>query len=549
MKFPLFVGFGVVSIVLAPFIFSEEKLLFGTFPDSWVFLWNLKRLAAVWSGEEALYYTNWIYTPTGTSLALHTQAEAVLLPLAPLQHVIGLSATYNLAVLLCFLGNFAGFFALFLLLSKRPWLSLLFSLLLTFHPFFLGHLAGGHINFLLFFPVLFALRSILSLLFPPKSSEHRSERKELLTVALAVGFTAYANLYFLYFLALLMVLLVVLAWCSHPSHESLSRSVRLMLAFGGGLLFATPKLWRVVESYRSGSFAPDHDPLSHRADLLYLFLPTEHHLTTQLLKLSPPSYIPGLSHVEIGVFCGVSLFCLVVTLFLCSKESERPLPRKVFLLGALVFGVLSLGTVLSIAGEEFGTIPLMSSLSALPFYPSVPIRFGFFPVLFLFCFVAQELRSYPLNRSLLISGLLFFVVLEHLPGKLPVSAPPYSDAVAQLRSEPHIRTVIDLARGRQHKLLRQIQHEKKITSAFVARAPKVLHSRYQENPFLQYLRRGEAYEPHELRVAIESLEIDAVICESGKPRCMQRVQETELFQELARDWQFVVFVRRPPINS
>lgn len=525
-------GLSLVLLYFIPWFSSEPSMLPSTYPDAWAFVWNIDRLADVWNGGESLYFTNRIFHPFGTSLALHTQVEGISLPAAILTGVVGVESAYTFSVIVCFVLNYLAFFMLFFSLSSSAIVSVWLALVLTFHPQFIGHLDGGHLNFLCFFPLVFWLRSYLLLL-----EEGEGEAFHYMVLAFTTAFTAFTNLYYLVFIAGLGVVLTLLS-IGGSSWKRTERVFFAVMASTCGLLLAAGKLWYVVQSYASEGFKSNHAPSEHSADILFSFIPSSNQAIGAFSPFSLSPYFYSLSPSELGVYCGISLFILVL-LFLSRKVP----PRMSFPLfgAALFFFFLSLGPVVRVGGHRLFDDPLYDLLLKTPIFPSVPIRFGFLSVLLLTCIVALGFQQ-KLTRLPVLFVLTF--AIECLPVSLPLGPMPQSEALLYLRGVNDVLAVHDFSVGRQHRLAHQLIHRKKITSAFVARAPLRPMEFYKENAFLRFIRRGKEVSKEELWKGVELLDIDAVICEGGKPSCSARVLETGLFKEIASDESFVVLGKK-----
>ena len=145
---------GVCSIVVyfSPVLWVDTATTPSTYPDSWAFIWNIWRFGEVIAGRDQFYSTHLIFHPTGTSLGLHTQAEGVLFPLTYIFQGHTPYQIYTLACFLCIILNFLCSYWLFSSFASSVLVILPLSLILTYHPFFIGHLDAGHINFSSVFP-------------------------------------------------------------------------------------------------------------------------------------------------------------------------------------------------------------------------------------------------------------------------------------------------------------------------------------------------------------------------------------------------------------
>ena len=532
MKEVLAYSLGIVAVLLffLPWFLGSSGHIPSTYPDAWAFLWSLDRLSYVWSGEETLYFTDRVFHPFGAGLALHTQAEGVLFPASLFTTSSNRELIYTLVVVLCFVLNFLSFALLFTYLSNRTPIGVWLGLALTLHPQFVGHLDGGHLNFLCFFPVAFWLRSFLIIVH-----EEAPIGKHLGILVFSAMFLGFTNLYYLFFLGLLAVLLSLFFIGSGTM-----RAIQGVILSGFmslfGLMIAAGKLALVFDAYHGGGFRANHAPAEHSADLLFFFIPSVNQLIGHISKYALNPFMFGLSNVELGVYMGVGLTLLVVYAF--TRRVTDPLVFTFFTVG-LFFMILSLGPEVRITGALLVEDPLYEVLQKMPLFPSVPIRFGFIAVLLFCCTVAVGLKV-ELNKLSLV--LLLLLGVEFLPRGLPLGKLPQSVALEELAKRDEVKALHDFSVGRQHKLAHQLIHGKKVTSAFLARTPLDPVLFYKENAFLGYVRRGREASKKELSDAISNLKIEAVLCEWGKPKCAERVLATGKFEKLREDDYLTVLV-------
>ncbi|MCB0329146.1 MAG: hypothetical protein KDD70_05770, partial [Bdellovibrionales bacterium] len=376
-------------------------------------------------------------------------------------------------------------------------------------------------------------------------------RYDWLILSLSVGFTGFVNLYYLYFIALFGLTIgsaALLRFRSKVTRNVIGAACCTLL----GVVLCSYKLYLVTTAYLSKAYSLDHESGSHAANLLFFFLPSENQLLGKLADFSLPTYVPDLSSVELGTYLGLGLFLfLICGLRLITQNRECRWMVLSFAAAGVFFVFLSLGPTIRIAGFPLIPNSIFLIFNDLPFFPSVPIRIGFLAVLLFYCLAASVISRIPRASAI---GVLAIMLVEQFPVGLPIGDVPQSQAVASLKSRTDVVAVHDFAVGRQHKLARQLEHRKSVTKAFVARAPIAPNKSYRDNVFLRYVRKSESVaaeasrsevpDNKALEQGITALDIQAVICETGKPKVLEAIQQSELFDELARDDGFVVYVKR-----
>lgn len=399
--------------------------LLGFFPDTLVSVWSIWHFSA----EPSVYSTRLAFAPFGSSLLLHNITELLSLPFSLLLNFLSPVSTYNVLVSTVLIFNY--FAGLYLVgkASSKPAVITGGALLLTLHPFVLGHVAGGHVNLFATFPLYLTIGFALTARVNP------------LKVAfglLAVTLTDYYQLW----VAGLSLLAVFLS----------SRNYQVLFGLAVGAALSLAKLFPAALLILSGEYTPNHDPALHSLPYSAVFTPHP-------LQVIGSSSNYALNWAETGAYLGGGI--AVLTLISLFKFKLR------FVLPGIIFLLLAFG--------PFGPLAPYKLVSATTLAPPVPARFFLGTLVFLTlssALVVSELK--PRRLTWVVAGLLFF---EFLPKLLPTIAVPESPRLIAITDSkdhgpPKMQLLLDMTSPEQ-AMFNQTRHHLPILNGFLARRPLV----------------------------------------------------------------------------
>jgi hypothetical protein len=505
----------VVSVILflSPIWMTfPQEMLPSHYPDALEFVWTAWRMEGVIQGTRALYETNELYYPTGASLLLHTVCGAVLYPITYVAPNLSPVWRFNFGVFACFTLTGISAISLFRALAAGPWQSLFFGMVLTFSPFIVGHLEAGHLNFLAVFPLVELLRALL--VSTSNQSWHRTDGYRFVV---AVVLLPLCNLYYLYFGALLLAGFALISLNTGRTVASVFK--REVALFALGLAPNLIHLLAVARLAASGTYTPDHDPRKHSADLLSFLVPSANQLIGDIPFFGAWRSGVSLHAGESSLYLGYSVTFLAGVGLWLSKGRERAISTGIVLL-ILCFLVLSFGPVLTFGGVGVVRMTHDSFLrSVLPFFPSVPVRFGLLVFVLLLCLASRGVtllgeRGY----RYLIAGLLLTAACEyapHFPAVTKIEVE--SESLRTLQLDPSVRAVVDQAAIPQRAMLRQTIHQKPLIGGFLSRRPRLLQRSVNRNPFVRWLLGRGVFPQEQLLLGWCGLRGDRLLLEGGSP--------------------------------
>ena len=310
--------------------------------DVWMKFWDAWYGGLILRGEADFYFTDLLFYPEGLSLVYHNFNIPHILVFGSLQRFMPGSAAYNLSHLLIVFANIsAAYLYLYYLLRDKP-SSLLGALIFGLNPFVLNHSHHPDLNLIASLP--------LSLYFLERGLGER-RWKWILSAGFCAGFTVFIGMYIfvclLFSLALRLLSLVRKDWRERDFWLRLLVLAALIGAIG------LVRVYPIVQDSNALEEALGKNDGEERfRDLLAYVVCPGHPLSEQLFARVFDQPVPD---VDKYGFLGYLPLLLIV--FGATRASFR---RRLWpwLLVALPFMVLRLGSVLTIGGWTYDSILL-----------------------------------------------------------------------------------------------------------------------------------------------------------------------------------------------
>lgn len=128
-------GYLIVTWVYWEPFFSDPGAHFSVGKDYFQNTWNLWWTRFAWQNDLPFYECDWLFAPTGTSLAFHTITFANTLPGLLLQDVLGLTETHSVLFLSAFFLSALGGWALARHVTGSAWGAFLAGAFYSFNPY------------------------------------------------------------------------------------------------------------------------------------------------------------------------------------------------------------------------------------------------------------------------------------------------------------------------------------------------------------------------------------------------------------------------------
>jgi hypothetical protein len=426
--------FGLLLLILYVWISYPSRIgeqLIGFFPDTYVSVWSLWHFYV----EPDSYTTTIVFAPQGSSLLLHNLTELVSLPFSYLFIFLGPIAIYNSLVAVVLVLNYLAGLALVGNVAKSPFVIAFGALLLTLHPFILGHIGGGHANLFTLFPLYLLLSAALA--------------KEVSILAIASWMTAVLLTdYYQLWIASLSLLFIFIY----------TRNRRVLIGLCCGVAIACIKLVPAIALLLNGDFSPNHDPALHSLPASAVFVPHP-------LQLIGGTSKYALNWAETGAYFGLA--ATILALISCAKR------RSQFLIGGLVFLLLAYG--------PFGIFAPYKLLALTHVAPPVPARFFLGALIFLA--LSSAIAFEQLKNRWLKLILAATLAVEFFPKTLPVIPAPKFPKLIHLESatvmalnSAHPAPLLDLS-SPEIAMIHQTLHGLPIVNGFLARRPQAAENR------------------------------------------------------------------------
>jgi hypothetical protein len=263
------------------------------------------------------------------------------------------------------------------------------------------------------------------------------------------------------------------------------------------LVLLPPALMLIEEQSSSPTTLVETQNLGKVADVLAYVTPAAGH---PLVRRWTTALHDQYYHDRATQIAYVGLIPLLLVLVAASKSPRETLPWAA---AALCLLLLGLGPILRVNGQGYPDVPTLYALAdkVVPLsLIRVPARFNVFlalPVAVLAGYGALPLLDWARRRAslapLLLSVALGLVILvEYLPGPMPIDEPPVSpfyDELAAQQSDFAVLNVPILEKSAKLYMLAQTRHHRPIMQGHVSRMPPDAFSTIESNPWLAFLYR------------------------------------------------------------
>lgn len=406
--------------------------------DQWAYYWDLwwVKTALLDLGQSPLR-TSLLHQPDGASLHFHSLCLGPSVLALPITATLGPTVGYNLLVWLSFVLSAFGVYRLVLGLrgadvSREA--AFLAGVVYAFAAYRFSRMMG-HLDLLstqwLPFAALFLLRSI-----------REGGSRNAIGLGLLTVLTLLTNWYLGASFVLFVLVVLGARWASAGSAEARLALRRVALPLLGAAVLTSP-VWSGMlrEGGRGGRLAdPLGDSLAHSADLLGFVLPSSAHPLwgREIATLRQHLFGPDENDTENTVFLGFVPLALAALAWRRARSPEA----RAFAWTLVVFGVLSLGPHLRIAGHEVRVLghPLPMPYLALYHLPygtlaHAPARFVLVAGLGLAVLAglgAQRLMTAPGRPRWLLGALVALALFETAAVPYPLAEVRHPAAYGRL---------------------------------------------------------------------------------------------------------------------
>lgn len=458
------------AIVTFPMIgrFSSEYFCDGG--DGAQMLWD------VWWVREALlvrhqlpWHTDLLYHPIGASLWLHSLTPFNGLLAIPLSCALTDVQTYNVLVLLAFVGSATTAFWLAHAVTRAYVPSLIAGYVFAFCSYRFAH-ASGHLTTISTELVPLFLMLWLRFLSRPKP-----------WLAIVSAFTLFAILlcdhYLFLFSAVAAAIAFTFAWSGFAKWKEKGNAIPLAAFAVTGLALIGPLVVAMLyAAYRDAPLYGAHASWKYSADLLSPFVPAR---TWIYRTLTRPLWLPIGNYEETSVYVGLApLAAAVVGAMRGRRVGVASI--QVWLTIGLVFLVMSFGPRLTVRGEAvFEWMPYRLLEIVVPplRLSGCPARMMIMTQLAVAVLAATGLKwassRLKTRAAVAATGSLFVAVMivESMPAVLPTFRPDVPAWVTALRDAPDPEAAVfdSIEAGHGRGMYYQTIHRRPMAGGVVAR--------------------------------------------------------------------------------
>jgi hypothetical protein len=352
-------------ILLYPFsALNISTQLIGDGGDTFQGLWDLWWVRRSVLSLANPFMTNYVFYPIGADLYVHALSSAAGFLTIPFQLTFGLIFSYNLLLILSFVlaGYGAYRFAYYLTTDKKA--SFFSGLVFGFSAYHFAQ-SWGHLN-------LFSIEWIpFYLLFLFKMRKEASLKNAFFAVFFLVLAALMADLEYAVFLGLFTLMLLVYDLLFNRKHAGkflLRLGVMIAVFFGIMALVQGPLLYGMLTGKYAYASPSPNDSVILSGDLLGFFTPSSLNFFFGRYSVGVISHFSN-SGIESAVYITCTVLALATFAVVKSWKAVR-----FWLLGALVFAVLSLGPILHVFGyRSFSSLSVTIPLPELLFRDAFPI--------------------------------------------------------------------------------------------------------------------------------------------------------------------------------
>lgn len=464
------------SILTYPMIGKFSTHFFTDSRDGLQNVWNL------WWVDHALtrlgqspWETDLLHHPFGISLIAHTLNPFNGFLSVPLQRLLTLTQTFNVIVLFAFVSGGVTAFWLGFRLLRSYWGAIVVGGLFTFSSYHYFSLQRGHLQTLSFEWVPLFVLCFLRLLDEPSV-------KKGLAAAFALFLVILCDFYFFFFCVLAGALMTL--WQAGHLRDPWfwlrrEHGLPILVFVMSAVATCAPLVIMLLAQNHSDPLLGAHPPDRYSMDFLGAFFPGGNWRFAGMAH-------GFLAEMQIGRFkggLGIALVSLTVYAWI-QRRSVRLLRPGLWLLLTGFFWALSLGPELHVAGRSLDSVPMPYSLLAKVFPPlemgGVPERMMLIPVLCTAILASAGLEKLVHGGRWGLAAAcacLALLVIEHLPGRFPVTRLETPEYVRVLRSLPDGAGVIDTKTELAPALYFQTIHEKPVVMGYVSRIPQSVYHR------------------------------------------------------------------------
>ena len=465
----------------------------GRQADARIFQWNNWWTKTALLNGLNLHFTDYIYYPSGVSLAGHNFNWISSFLSVPMDLLLGPTMAYNLTFLLTLFLSAFGMYLLVRYLIHRRDAAFIAGLVFAFFPYHLsgnwdGQMNLANIQWLPLF-VLYTLRTF--------------DRKCVWDALLSGVFLSFASLdcwYFVVFLGMWGGVFLVFSLVYERTKWNWRTAGLFALAALVAVLLITPFLWPVVAGGDRGTVedAFHYYAEEKSTDLLAFVTPSSDH---PLLNRVTASTYDRFAHWRPAFLGYTSLALATYAAVVVGKKS------RLWTWTCLLFATLALGTTLRINGAEYPGIPLPFRLliAVLPAFRlirqasrfNVMVGFSLAVLVGLACadILERLKRRHSGERTqwgqvAIVGVACALVLLEYLSTPCPLLPAQVSPFYIQLAQQSEDFAILELPLGllsAGRSLYAQTVHNKRTVNGYVARASYDAGAFVYSSPLLKSL--------------------------------------------------------------
>ena len=501
---PIFLYFIIFLIFTYPLIFQFSSHLFTEGGDGYVYIWNIWWInEAVTQFHQVPWNTTYLFFPYDTSLLNHDYLLLFGFLGIFFLKFLTLSEYYNLLVIFSFVGSGFTLFLLANYFSKSYIGSLIGGFIFAFSSYSFAH-GVGHLSLIsLEFIPLFILCWYIFLKKPSV---------KMGIISGIVLFTVILCDYYYFFYCFVIGLIMFIGFIIQKKSIFIYLKKQYLLAFASFIIavlltsgYYVLSMLLLIKSDPSKDGG--HLPQGFSLDLFSFIIPGAFWRFNNLTE----SYWSNLrgNIVESSVYLGFSILIILIYVWIKRKELFNGKIWYWWYFIIIFFAVMSIGPTLHIFGNEITFITELPYAWLERIFP--PIKLGGTPVRMMIivtlgasviCALGfKHLFRKSVKTKIVGILLLFILLIEYLPKKMPSIKVVIPEHFKYLKSLPGKSGVIDISENKMTgdrffliNMYYQTMHEKPIATGLISRISKNVFDKKQE--ILRLIDRKDFYILH-----------------------------------------------------
>lgn len=479
VKFAAVVGFFTLltAIFTYPAALNLTTHIIGDGGDGFQNLWN------IWWFKKSIfelghhpYFTEYLHTPGGISLLLHTLSPLNIIIALPFTYLFSDLVGYNFSVLFSFAASGVTMFYLAQYLTKNDWAAFVAGCVFSFSAYHFAHTLG-HINLL---SIQWIPLFTLYLLKVFKDGGF----KNALLLGLSLILVALSSWIYLLYAGILGLILLI--WYFKDLLKKKKKFIGLGIAALLFIVVIGPVIFGMMKVIINVGTFGNHEAYLWNADISAYFIPGRFSTFGGFFEGIWSNW--NGNALEATVFLGYSAIIMSAYALIKVKKAGK------WGIVALVFFILSLGSSLRFFGLNAEMPMPYDLISSIPFLniSGVTARYGFM-VSFAFAILSAFAVANLKKKMIIPILIILFVLIENLSIPYPVTKVEIPEFYKEIAEDTRDYRIIDVPMIAKNTYMQTI-HQKPLIGGYVSRVTLDRFEFLRDTPVINKLYYDQEYD-------------------------------------------------------